>query len=228
MATVAVLVVAGCSSGDDEAEPVGDWCSLREAIIEQDAVLAMADPADPTSLERAVASSRDFYDEARRRAPEEISADVDLLAGAFDEFYDRLAGVDFDIAVAGMEVFEVFGEEATDAGNRIDQYGVEVCGFGAVDDPLVTTPETVLTDDELAEIDELLRDEEFIAQVRADLIAQFTAEGYTAAEAECLADVFDVEAFLRLEADGTVTDEVRQAIIACGVDPAELAIEEAP
>lgn len=221
---LAGVAAAGCSSDDETADSGGDWCSLRAAIIEQDAVLTMADPGDPASLEEAVSSTRDFYDAARRQAPVEISDDVAVLVGAFDEFYDRLAAVDFDIVEAGLEVFEVFGDDVAAAGDRIDQYGVEVCGFGAVDDPSSTPP--VLSDEDLAELDELLRDEDFLARVRADLIAQFTAEGYTTTEAECLADVFDVEAFLRLETERALTDEVRAAIVDCGVDPGELALDD--
>jgi len=214
-------LIAGCSSGgsDDSAD---DWCSFGRQVAEQDSAFSSINPTDPTQLKASTAEIREFYGDAVSRAPEEIRSDVATIAQAFDEFYLQLEQVDFEFMAVDQSIFDIFDDDVINAGDRIEQYGVEVCGFT----PFGSAPvEPSLTDEELAEIDELLGDEDFLAEIRADLIEQFQIEGYTETEAKCLADVFDVETFLRLEVEGEFDDVLRSKIEACGVDPEALAGE---
>lgn len=212
-------LIAGCSSGGS-GDSEDDWCSFGSQVAQQDSEFSSINPTDPAQLKTSLAEIRDFYASAVGRAPEEIRSDVETISNAFNEFYDQLEQVDFEFMAVDESIFEIFDEDVANAGDRVEQYGFEVCGFGAFDPAPV---EPGLTDEELAEIDELLDDEEFLAEIRSDLIEQFRIEGYSEIEATCLADVFDVETFLRLEIEGAFDDTVRAAIQACGVDPEALA-----
>lgn len=229
--SLAAVVFAGtaCGGGDTAGDTAGDaagdaaWCAFGEQIGEQDLVLASIDLLDPDAVRNGFESTRALYDEAFGLAPDAIRDDVATIRDAFEVVYERLVVVDFDLLALDDDAFDVFDADTDRAGDRIEAYGVENCGFLDPDDPAaLPPPPTVVGEEDLAEIDALLRDEEFVAGIRDELTAQFESEGYPTEQARCLASAFDVQAFLELEVDDALSDDLRARIEACGVDPAEL------
>ena len=218
-----VSTTAACGSddpGSGEAVSGGDgWCEFGEQIAEQDLLLSSTDLSNAADIEATFSTLRDRYSAAVRVAPAEIRADVEMVKGAFDAFYDSLDAAGFELLEIDESAFEVFDAEVEAAGVRIDEYGIDECGFvdlatGAFDDE----PDP-LTE---AEVEELLGDDAFLDSIRGDLVALFIEDGYAPEQAECLADVFDVEVFLSLETDDRLAEQVRNDFLDCGVDPAEL------
>jgi len=220
-ATVLVAIVAATAgiSACGSQPTAADWCGFGERIAEQDLLLASADLSDPNDIERTFSTLRTSYRDAERAAPPAIRSDVQLVKSAFDEIYGALEDAEFDLARVDASVFDVFDAEVDAAGTRIEQYGITECGFVDQSTGQFEAPNESLTE---AEVDQLLGNDELLETLRDDLVAAFTAEGYPPEQANCLADVFDVEVFLQLETDPTLVDEVRASIIACGVEPAEL------
>lgn len=223
---VSSLVLGACGGvddGDADGDGAAGWCEFGERIGEQDLVLESIDLLDPDAVRVGFESTAALYDEAYELAPDAIRADVAAIRDAFGVVEERLAAVDFDLLALDDNAFDVFDAETDRAGERIEAYGVERCGFFDPGDPsAVIPPATVVGDEELAEIDALLRDEEFMAGIRDELTAQFESEGYSTEQARCLASAFDVQAFLELEVDDAFSDDLRARIEACGVDPADL------
>lgn len=211
-----VAVMAACGSGGSSA---GDWCAFGEQIAEQDLLLASADLSDPADIESTFSTLRDRYRSAMRAAPAEIRGDVETVKGAFDEFYASLEAAGFELLEIDESAFEVFDAEVEAAGARIDEYGIDQCGFADVAAGTLDADPDPLTE---AEVTELLGDDRFLESIRADLVALFIDDGYPPAQAECLADVFDVEVFLSLETDDRLAEQVRNDLLDCGVDPSEL------
>lgn len=211
-----VAALAACGSGGSSAD---DWCEFGEQIAEQDLLLANADLSDPVDIEATFSTLRDRYGTAVRAAPDEIRADVETVKGAFDEFYASLTAAGFELLEIDEAAFEVFDAEVEAAGVRIDEYGIEQCGFADVAAGTLDVEPDPLTETEVAE---LLGDDEFLESIRADLVALFIDDGYGPEQAECLADVFDVEVFLSLETDDRLAEQVRNDLLDCGVEPGEL------
>lgn len=216
---VSMLMVAAMAACGSDGSGADDWCEFGEQIAEQDLLLANADLSDPADIESTFSTLRDRYGTAVRAAPDEIRTDVETVKGAFDEFYGSLEAAEFELLEVDESAFEVFDAEVEAAGVRIDEYGIEQCGFADTAEGTLGADPDPLTE---AEVDELLGDDEFLESIRADLVALFIEDGYQPEQAECLADVFDVEVFLSLETDDRLAEQVRNDLLECGVDPSEL------
>ena len=216
-----VSVTAACGSDDSSAVGSGadGWCEFGEQIAEQDLLLATTDLSNSADIEATFSTLRDRYAVAVRVAPDEIRAEVETVKGAFDAFYDSLDAAGFELLEIDEAAFDVFDAEVEVAGVRIEEYGIDECGFVDIAAGTFDDEPDPLTE---AEVQELLGDDAFLDSIRADLVALFIEDGYAPEQAECLADVFDVEVFLSLENDDRLAEQVRNEFLDCGVDPAEL------
>jgi hypothetical protein len=106
IATVVVLtlVAVACSGGEDEAAQAraffrGADCDTLAAVLDQsDLSVSLAGPEDPTASLRETA---DFLADARERAPEDVRADVAVLARTYADLADGAEQVDWGAIGAG-------------------------------------------------------------------------------------------------------------------------------
>jgi hypothetical protein len=100
-----VLLVAACSGGgDDETEQArrffrgADCATLRETLDQSDLAARLAGPADPTpSLEETAR----FLHRARGKVPEQLAADVRVLAKEYTALAKGAAAVDWAAIARG-------------------------------------------------------------------------------------------------------------------------------
>ena len=127
--------VSGGTSADGEAD---EYCAAlsgyKAATDAADPVLASGD-ATPEELETAFTSLSDHLDPMLETAPEEISADLELVVGKSRELIDALAANDYDLVVVGEDpanaelLASLDSAEYTEATERIDDYGEATCGI---------------------------------------------------------------------------------------------------
>jgi hypothetical protein len=103
-----VLLVAACSgAGDDEAEQArrffrgADCATLRDTLDQSDLAASLAGPADPTP---ALEETARFLRDARRRAPEELAADVRVLTPAYAALAKGAGDVDWAAIARGDQM----------------------------------------------------------------------------------------------------------------------------
>jgi hypothetical protein len=207
-------------SGNDTSPPPdgGDsstYCEVARQFAEtSDELDESIDPFDFSAD-----SFRETFDmvveslgEIRRVTPDEIRADVDAVADAFGRLRAELEAVDYNFFAVDIEAFERLGDDLEAATDRIETYNERVCGIAPSDDmgDLGDLGDFDLGDLEDFDLDSL---GEFGDIVRQELTAGFMADGYTRAEAECLAEaVFE---FDFTDQPGEMTDPFTR----CGVDP---------
>lgn len=96
-------------------------------------MLPGADGDDPTAVGNAFQQLVDVLVQAAELAPDEIAADVALVAGGMTSLDAALAEVDYDFDAlaasgSGGEVLEAVNAPVfTDAGARLAAYRVQVC-----------------------------------------------------------------------------------------------------
>lgn len=185
-------------------DPSSPYCqAARQFQASADDLDDAFDPFDfsPERFREAFEFATEGFDDLRRTAPPEIRADVETVIDGFLILRDQLEDSDYNVFAMDLDAFAEVGEQLDDASRRIEDYNETVCGIPRSDD---------FDDFDDFDLDDL---GDFGAIVRAELEAEFMGEGYTRAEAECLAEaIFDLD----MTADpGTVVDPFER----CGVSP---------
>ena len=156
LAAASALVVS-CSGDDDDdqaaagteapgrtdaggGEAAGDYCAaLADFKAATESANATDDTATPEQLEASFTGVEQQLDPLIAAAPEEIEADLELLASGTRELIDALAASDYDVEAFALDegnqelVANLDSEEYTAAGERIDAYGERECGI-TIDD----------------------------------------------------------------------------------------------
>lgn len=230
------VIVLGACGGDDGATGAGDWCAYAEQMRDRGDEFDSVDFLDPDALRTSLGELRGVLDQALERAPDEIRSDVELTKAGFDQFYDALEDVDFDVFEADADVFDGFGEGLDDAGERISEYNARVCGFsddagdvseegsGTIDEPAsprdVPDLDALVDDDTLAE---LSRSEGFVQMFVEQIANELEAAGFTADEARCVAERYDIDALLTGEIRADDPAMVLDIFEECGIAAGRLA-----
>ncbi len=112
----------------------GEFCSQAQGFDEVfgDEAFQSNDPAD---LEDQFNASQEASAQLEESAPDEIKADVAILADAIGGLIEVFAAADYDFtqlasdpeAIAQLEAFS--SAEITDASTRVEAYLTEVCGI---------------------------------------------------------------------------------------------------
>jgi hypothetical protein len=112
----------------------GEFCSQAQGFDEVfgDEAFQSNDPAD---LEDQFNASQEALAQLEESAPDEIKADVAILADAIGGLIEVFAAADYDFtqlasdpeAIAQLEAFS--SAEITDASTRVEAYLTEVCGI---------------------------------------------------------------------------------------------------
>lgn len=144
-AAVATLValVAGCSSGGDEAS----FCERLRSTDPVDAVLDRFDPDDPAGSTAAFREAAEDLDALAGDAPSEVADEVDVLAEAVGDLADGLADVPRDDRTGALAVLAGVGDRAAElqaAGEEVAAYAAAECGvtLGSEPAPPTTAPPT--------------------------------------------------------------------------------------
>ena len=119
------------------SNPGSDFCKAVAATKETSAAISKqmtATPIDPAALRRAYASFDVAIAAMSGAAPDEISADMATVSGAFTAFEAVLTEVDFDLVKANAAEFtgklkSIQTPEYTAAGDRIDALTTKECGI---------------------------------------------------------------------------------------------------
>ena len=171
----------------------GDWCDFARQVEESNDNLDFE--SSPAELESALNEFTDFLDEAKGRAPGEISDQVDMAAEAFQDLKGELADADYDFFNLDLSVFNALDTpELLAATDDIDIYNEANCGIprdssstdvGSTDAPSDDAPADDSGDDDF----EIPED----GTVRDALVTGFVQSGFTQQEAECLANSISPE-----------------------------------
>lgn len=140
----ALLVLSACSGEEDQdealpsstsalggstapAEPANAFCAPADALGDVGAIPPTG--PDPADLREQFTEALDTVERAEAEAPEEIRADVAVLADGYEEFYNALEAADFDITHLSFEDLAVLDTaEMTAASERVDAYRADFCG----------------------------------------------------------------------------------------------------
>jgi hypothetical protein len=140
----ALLALSACSGEEDQdealppstsalggsnapAEPANAFCAPADALGDVGAIPPTE--LDPADLREQFTEALDAVEQTEAEAPEEIRADVAVLADGYEEFYNALEAADFDITDLSLEDFTVLDTaEMTAASERVDAYRADVCG----------------------------------------------------------------------------------------------------
>ena len=118
----------------------GEFCDVVRDLDANDPITDAFDSTDPAVTKAAWDDVTSSFDKLEGIAPEEISDDVRTLGEVFATMKTFFEGFDFDMTAAGPamqqdpEMVALFsGEDPTvqDAGDRLDAYGVQVCGLAS-------------------------------------------------------------------------------------------------
>ncbi len=121
-------------------EGSGPFCDIVRELDGNDPINDAFDTTDPAVAKAAWADVESAFDRLEGAAPDEISGDVSTLAGIFDSMKQFFEGFDFDMQAASLAmesdpemVALLSGEDPTaqDASDRLDAYGVQVCGLAS-------------------------------------------------------------------------------------------------
>ena len=142
----ALLVLLGCSGDDDRDEVAPATTSSSGAGVGTEEPEEAANPfcapsqalnsigdvppleSDPAALREQFTEARDAVAEAEAEAPEEIRADVAVLADGYDQFYEALEAADFDITHLDLaDLMVLDSPEMQAASERLDAYRAEAC-----------------------------------------------------------------------------------------------------
>jgi hypothetical protein len=206
-------------------DPSSPYCQVARQFQESEDELDEAfDPFDfsPERFREAFELAAEGFDDLRRTAPPEIRADVETVIDGFLLLRDELEAADYNFFAMDIEAFATVGEQLDEASRRIEDYNEAVCGiprsgdFDDFDD--FDFDDFDLDDLDLGDLDlddfDLDDLGDFGAMVRAELEAEFIREGYSRAEAECLAEaIFDLD-FTSSDPQAVVDPFER-----CGVSP---------
>jgi len=122
--TLLVALVAGCgddsgtdtSSGDDTATTSGDaFCTARDDL--GDALAAMVDPSDSTSVTEAYDQAVAAFDQLTDAAGDDLSDEVDALDAAVGSLDDAVTDSEGESAGARLETL---GDSVSAVGTALD------------------------------------------------------------------------------------------------------------
>jgi len=154
-----------------------DWCSAGRKMETNFARLQAADLFDPVVAEPASGATIEMISQAIVVAPDELTGpltdlrDVQIAIGAGLEAVDWYR-IDLD-----PTVYESIADESVAAQFALDEYNFEVCGFDNGFDP-ASDPAVAIDD-----LPTITR--------REQMVTSFTDQGFSQAEAECMAQNFD-------------------------------------
>lgn len=233
------------STGDTPTGDSGsDYCSLARSFQEGDAALDvfgdMSGSFEPDSIRDGFGVAADALDQIREVAPDELQGAYQDVAEGFDRMRSELEEVDYDFFALDPAQLEDLGEGMDEASMRIEEYDREVCdiegadpfgddGLGdtAGDDPgaagdqgstdvpgagdLPFDPEELGIDmEDMGEFGEIMQEQ--AAQA-------FVADGYSQAEAECLAEAIFSMDFSFDPDDPEALENFEDPFESCGVEP---------
>ncbi len=174
---------AGDDGGSDSGAGDG-WCDFARRVEAANDDLDFE--SSPEDLEAAFNEFSGLLNEARARAPGEISGAVDEAADAFDALGAELRSVNFDLFELDLAAFnELDTPELQEATDAIDIYNERECGIPREEDSFEDPGD-----------DEPLPTE---GTVRDALVEGFVQGGFTQEEAECLADNVTLEELANAE-----------------------------
>lgn len=139
----ALLVLAGCN-GDDGDGSTAAFCELADEVQSFDEFGEGIDPSDFGALTDQIDEFNRTLDEAVDRAPDEIRADVELVATAVSEMFEAMRGPlqelteNPEAAAQNPEIFQQLQEaapspeeqeELEEASQRIEDFVEEECGI---------------------------------------------------------------------------------------------------
>lgn len=118
----------------------GEFCDAVRDLDANDPITDAFGSTDPAVTKAAWDEVTSSFDKLKGIAPKEINDDVRTLGEVFATMKTFFEGFDFDMTAAGTamqqdpEMVALFsGEDPTvqDAGDRLDAYGVQVCGLAS-------------------------------------------------------------------------------------------------
>lgn len=140
---VGLVALSACSGGDDQeqaspsstsslaedgrpGESTNPFCAPADALGAE-GLISPTDP-DPAKLQEQFTRAREAVEQARAEAPEEVRADVALLADGYEEFYRALEAADFDITHLSLSDLTVLDSPEMEAASlRLDAYRAQNC-----------------------------------------------------------------------------------------------------
>jgi hypothetical protein len=185
-----LLLAAACGDDGGLAGTGGNFCDMVGSINDAGDANEEIDFFDPSAVEEAFKEFAAQIEAAKRAAPGEIKADVELLADGMQDFLEILDEADYDftalIALEGDPRMEAVDSPQYEAAqDRVDAY----CGISdtSVDDGF-TDPDPD-SDADLPGIDpEELEDFDFSGDEREIAIQVYEMFGHDRETAECLVD----------------------------------------
>lgn len=243
LALPALFVVASCGGDDNGASGPASggspeaWCTLGAEVLETGNALDDLDVFDPDAVRVAFDELGEILDEARAAAPGEIRGDVDLTAEAFATLRTALEDVDFDFFALDETALADFDDQALEtAGERIEDYNRRVCGFDADDDGVDddasgtdgtdgATPVLPGSGDDDGATPALpgAGDAGIAAMFVEQLATALEADGFTADEARCVAESYDLEAIMSGAFDADAEAITLDVFEQCGISADRLA-----
>jgi hypothetical protein len=128
----------------------GDFCGFARDIEKNQNAL-IGDGSNPTDMKKTLATINQVFDEAAKRAPNEIKADFKTLQAGFAsmaQFYSKLGddpkafadAIAKDPEAAQKALGTLSSPEFEAASQRIDDYMTKVCGIKSSDATDTTAP----------------------------------------------------------------------------------------
>ena len=154
-----------------------DWCSAGRKMETNFARLQAADLFDPLVAEPASAATIEMISQAIVVAPDELAGPLTDLRNVQIAIGAGLEAVDWYRIDLDPSVYESIADESVAAQFALDEYNFEVCGFDNGFDP---------ASDPAVAIDDLPT-----VTRREQMVTSFTDQGFSQAEAECMAQNFD-------------------------------------
>ncbi len=171
-------------SDEPTGDPDSDWCiAARDVEAASDALdAADFDFTDPESVRSAFSDMLIAFELAIGSAPPEIAADVATSYDGFVMLEAELAKVDYDFLRADLSLIDELDTDIEAASGRIGAYNEAVCGIPDDD-----------ADDTTAGADHSDPNDfdPTAGSIRDQTIAEFTANGFSQQEAECMFDNID-------------------------------------
>lgn len=195
IAVALIAPLAACGGDDAGGDGAGsggvsaaDWCSAAGLVNEAEDALDDA-LFDPEQLEVRIGEYRAAIAVAGGLAPDEVRADVVLLADGVDLLDELLSAADYNLLDVDFSGIAALDDELDAAAERVQAYNQRECGFDAPG---------AAGDDDDSSFDPAA------GSVRDQLAREFVAGGFTEAEARCVADNIDIADFADDPDDGGI------------------------
>ena len=133
MFAAASALLVSCGGDDDGGGEAADYCDALAAVkaaSDESAPTMESGDATPAEIEEAFTLLQGTFEDWEAAAPEEISADVELIVDTTDEFVDALAAVDFELLELDEATIALLSDpDTTEAQERVNAYGERECGI---------------------------------------------------------------------------------------------------